>query len=442
MTKRSADAELDRLATDSVCDVVCLRCGCLCDDLVVEKSDGRVVGVQNVCEKARDWFLEGPPPEDEAVAAMVEGRAVDVEEALDAAASLLRRSCRPLLDGFVHLTCEGQGLAVDLAERTGAILVGSASREHGGMSDAEVAVGAVTATLGEIRNRADVVVAWGCDPATSHPRFLDRYALHASGRFVPGGRRDRTLIVLGDPSWPTSEQADYVISMQAGADFAVAWVLRAILCGIELESDVVASVTGAALDTWVELTTTLRRARYGAILFDGSACGKEVEPVTRSVLQLIGALNEETPFAYVPLGAGSNADGAAQVLGWKTGMGGCLDFCSGRPERRWDVRSAKAVLSRREVDSAVLFHCDPLGELEPGEWQWLGHVPTVVVSGGVNATSESATVSIRTAPVGRSARGTVFRSDGVALPLRPFLDSRNPSDEQILIGLLDRLRSP
>ena len=37
------------------------------------------------------------------------------------------------------------------------------------------AVGEVTCTLGEIRQRSDFIVLWGADPAATLPRFLERY---------------------------------------------------------------------------------------------------------------------------------------------------------------------------------------------------------------------------------------------------------------------------
>ena len=36
-------------------------------------------------------------------------------------------------------------------------------------------VGESTCTLGEVRNRADLVIVWGSDPVVTHPRHLERY---------------------------------------------------------------------------------------------------------------------------------------------------------------------------------------------------------------------------------------------------------------------------
>ena len=46
------------------------------------------------------------------------------------------------------------------------------------------------------RNRADLVIFWGSNPAESHPRHLTRYSTMPKGLFVPNGRKDRTVVVV------------------------------------------------------------------------------------------------------------------------------------------------------------------------------------------------------------------------------------------------------
>lgn len=447
--KRGRTATMTKDATKSTAppphaarveDVVCLRCGCLCDDLAMATDAGRIVEVKNACPAAREWFLAERGDEAPAPAAMVQGRPVPVHEAIEAAAALLADARRPLFDGFVHLTCEAQRVAVDVAERVGGLIVGTASAAQARAMDAWVAGGAVAATFGEVRNRADLVLIWNADPVRTHPRFLERFVLTPTSRFLPKGREDRTLIVLGDASSETAALADYVVESPPDRAFAVAWTLRGLLREAPLDPDAVARATGAPLETWSELAATLKRARYGAVLHDPAACGaREVEATTWGIAQLVDDLNDHTAFVDVVLGAGGNAAGAEQTLAWKSGACGCVDFASGRPTRRRDLSTARQAVARGEVDAAVFFHCDPLGEWSAEEWQGLGRVPTVVLASRASATRESASVYIRTAEVGRSAAGTVFRSDGVALPLRPIEPTDAPADAEVLLGLLERL---
>src|SRR3954466_6619013 len=77
-------------------DVTCTACGCLCDDLVVTSSGGRVVEVNNACALGLRWLLadhghEGFP------AATIDGHAAALGEALDRAAQILRGTKAPVV---------------------------------------------------------------------------------------------------------------------------------------------------------------------------------------------------------------------------------------------------------------------------------------------------------------------------------------------------------
>ena len=63
---------------------------------------------------------------------------------------------------------------MSLAEAVGAC-VDAASVEGGGAAILALqAVGEVTCTLGEIKNRADLIIVWRADPIESHPRLFSR----------------------------------------------------------------------------------------------------------------------------------------------------------------------------------------------------------------------------------------------------------------------------
>ncbi|MEP6688959.1 MAG: hypothetical protein ABJC36_11475, partial [Gemmatimonadales bacterium] len=42
--------------------VTCLGCGCACDDLVVEVTDGRITDIAPPCPLGRAWFGDGVVP--------------------------------------------------------------------------------------------------------------------------------------------------------------------------------------------------------------------------------------------------------------------------------------------------------------------------------------------------------------------------------------------
>ena len=87
------------------------------------------------------------------------------------------------------------GVVVAIADRIGAVLVLGRADEAMPRTLAVQRVGKVSASLGEVKNRADVVVFWGSDPVVTHPRHFERYSVDPPGRFVPRGRAERTLMV-------------------------------------------------------------------------------------------------------------------------------------------------------------------------------------------------------------------------------------------------------
>ena len=98
----------------------------------------------------------------------------------------------PLIWGLSRSSTGGQRAAVLLADRIGANVDTTASVCHGPSIMAIQQVGESTCSLGEVRNRADLVIFWGADPATSHPRHFERYSVDAQGLFVPRRRPSRS----------------------------------------------------------------------------------------------------------------------------------------------------------------------------------------------------------------------------------------------------------
>ena len=93
--------------------------------------------------------------------ARVDGQPVSVEEASDAAAAILKQARAPLVYGLGGTSCEAQRRAVAIADATGAVLDPAGGS---GAGLAYAAIGSSTATFGEIRDRAELVVVWRADP--------------------------------------------------------------------------------------------------------------------------------------------------------------------------------------------------------------------------------------------------------------------------------------
>src|SRR6266540_2585990 len=93
---------------------------------------------------------------------------------------------RPLIYLAADVSCETQREAVAIADRLRAALDSVAATAAAGVLAAQRR-GRAGATLGEIRQRADVIVFWGVDPGARYPRFTSRYAVDARGLETPDG---------------------------------------------------------------------------------------------------------------------------------------------------------------------------------------------------------------------------------------------------------------
>ncbi len=248
----------DRILTDVACTV----CGCVCDDLRVTVGGDRIVRAEGACSLAEPWLLgqgNHRPP-----VARIEGKVTSLDAALDHAAELLHQARSPLIYGLSRSNTEGQRAAVALADRLGATVDTTAARGHAPSILALQEAGESTCTLGEVKNRADLVVFWGSDPVVSHPRHLERYSLDATGLFCPNGRSDRFLVVVDVQPTATSARADLFLRVRPGEDFDLLWALRAMLRGVEPGESPVA---GVALTQMRELLTRMTACRVGVVFF-------------------------------------------------------------------------------------------------------------------------------------------------------------------------------
>ncbi len=143
------------------------------------------------CPRAETWFAARAPAP--APLARIDGAEAPLEAALDAAAAILEGARMPLIFGLGGTSCEAQREAVALADALGASIDTAGALLDGASRTTFPLLGASTATLGDVRDRAQVVVIWRADPASSHPRLLERLRVDAPGRtlIVVDAQRDR-----------------------------------------------------------------------------------------------------------------------------------------------------------------------------------------------------------------------------------------------------------
>ncbi len=396
-------------------DATCAGCGCACDDIEATIAEGRPARLTRTCALGDAWFAERAA--DRPPIARIEGRAVALDEAADAAAAILRRARAPLVYGLGQTSCEAQRRAVAIAEAAGAVLDPAGG---GAAGLAYQALGSSTATFGEIRDRAELVVAWRADPVTTHPRLPDRLRLES-----------RALVVVDDRRTATAEQADAFIELDAALDFDALWALRALVRALPLDRDRAGELPLAGLD---DLAERLLGARHAAVIY-----GAVDELGALALFSLVRDLSRDRHAVTLGLRADGNARGAEDVLAWQTGFPAAVSFARGHPRANPGELSAAPLLERGEVDAALVVASDALEHLPPAAADRLRELPMVVVDARATATSQAARVAFTTAADGVEMPGTVHRMDGVPVPLRALLAGERPGVEDVLAAIGGRL---
>ena len=186
-------------------DATCTFCGCVCDDmeLHVDVEEKRIVKAKKACVLGKAWFLEHTI--EDAPAAMIDGKEVSVDDAIEEAAQTLANAKFPITYGLSDTTCEAQKEAVAITDLIKGCIDTTTSVCHGPSGMAFQGVGESTMTLGEVKNRADLVIYWGGNPAESHPRHFGHVPASAIAlQESPVRAADRSTVTTVTLSLPIS----------------------------------------------------------------------------------------------------------------------------------------------------------------------------------------------------------------------------------------------
>lgn len=411
--------------------VACTRCACVCDDLQVTVQDERIVAAEQACHLARDWYLRQNVVS--RATAEHNGRPVELAAAIQIAAEMLGTARYPLIYGLSGSSTDGQRAAVSLADALGATIDSTASEGHAPSLMALQQSGESTCSLGEIRHRADLVIFWGADPETTHPRHLERYSAFPRGDQLPRGRADRTLIVIdheGQSPNLTSAQADFTYTLPSGTDFAALWTLRLLLLG---QTPTPGTETGLPLAVLEDLCQRMKDCRCGVIFFGyGIARQAQGHHTVEALLRLVIDLNAHTRFYARRLRMIGDVAGADNVLCWQTGYPFAVNLSRGYPRYSPGEFSAAEMLSRQEPDAAVLIGSDRIATFPESAQAHLQRIPTILLDAPAAEIAWTPTLRFSTATYGVHLPGTAYRMDDIPIPLRAILPTTLPSDGDIL----------
>ena len=408
-----------------ITDVTCVFDGCACDDIACEVVNNEIVAVYNACKVGTANFLPCKGAERFTTPLWRESKKdefqpISWDEALDKAADILINAKHPLLFGWSETGVEAIRAGVRLTELVGGTIDGQVTHCHGPSVQAIQEVGYATATLGEVKNRADMIVYWGCNPMNAHARHMSRYSTYVSGFFRRHGRQERKLIVVDPRKTDTAKLADQHIQIEMGTDYEAFQTLRAILRGAKIDKE---SVGGVPMDTWRQLAEDMKGASYGAIFFGlGLTHSSSKKNSVAAAIGLTQDLCNITKWQIMPLRGHYNVTGLNQVLSWMTGYPYGVNFARGFPRYNIGEFTAVDMLNRKEVDAMLSIAVDPGAHMPQQAVHRIAEIPLIACDIHPTPTTELANLIIPGTHDGIEAEASCYRMDSIPIHMRKVID--------------------
>ena len=419
-------------------DIVCPFCGCLCDDLEVTITDGHIESVKNACTISRSKFMNHH--ENRLASPTVKGKEETLENTVKRAVEILAGARRPLIYGLSSTECGAIGKAIEIAEYTGGVLDNTASVCHGPTILALQQVGESKATLGEVKNRADLVIFWGSNPTEAHLRHVVRYSVTPKGKYVPNGKKDRKIVVVDIRETRTARMADKFIKVDHNKDFELLLTLRALVRGEKITAE---EVAGVPMSTIEELAEDLKNAKFGVVFFGLGLTQSDGRHMNiDAAVGLVSELNRKTKFILTPMRGHYNVAGANSMTTWQTGYPYAVDFSTGYPRYNPGEFTAVDVLANGEADAALIIASDPGATFPVDAAKQLAKIPVITLDQKTTPTTMLSEVVIPVATAGIEAEGTAYRMDGVPLMLSKLLEPQEGvvSDHKVLDMILSGIK--
>lgn len=370
---------LKPLSDGASIQITCPFCGLLCDDLSLPLNSAGADFSGLECRRAAEGFSaaeQAPPPQP-----LIGGKAVDWEEALAAAADLLKHAKQPLISGLIG-DMQDQRAAVHLAEQCNGIIDhingDSIARSLRVYQDS----GWQITSLGEIRNRADLVILIGED--LSPPSRLREKVLSSEERL----HRDKPPQIIS---------LDSTRLEQIG-------LLRAVHGKRPMQHSI-------GKDTQA-LYAAIEQAQYPVFI----VCAlpeTHGDIALRDLVGLVRELNESGRAALLPLGGDQGETSAQLTCAWHNGFGLRTRFSDGLAHQDLDRHSAERLLQEQDCD--LLVWIASLSPQAPPD----SDIKTVIIGHPATAGREQAGVFLPIAIPAYHRAGFLHRNDGLHLmPLR------------------------
>lgn len=406
----------------------CTGCSLLCEDIEAAVKDGAMGHAKNLCRKGHGHFQAVLS---ERTKPLIESKKADIDQAIAAAADMLRNSKRPLLFGWSNCTMEAQAAGIKLAMKIGATVDDASCPGLAALMERILSGKIPSCTLDDVRNFADTTIFWGSDPSNSHPRHLSRFSYYPRGeKRQRSYEEERTCMVVDVRKSSTAHMcSNYDFRVAPGGDEQFMQAILSVLDGkIPKVGD---------KKKMIELASLLKKTEWGAV-FPGAGMLASLGDRMDAFEGMIAKLNEITTFRAILMVEQYNARGFCELLREKTGSVNCVSFEGGAAAHGPENSVAAAGASGR-FDAALVIGSDPLSSLPFGTARALARIPMIAIDPHRSLTTDASKVVIPSALSGLEAGGTAVRMDGVKVRFEPIIESKLPTDEQILTRIMEAI---
>jgi len=406
-------------------------CGIASDDLKIQVQGTQVKVLENGDAVTIAGFEQ--PLTD--IQPRVGGKAVALKEAVAAAAAYLRDAHLPLFGGFGTDVGDTRA-ALSLIDRCRGVF--DQMRAESGLRNLLVLAdsGWIATTLGELKNRVDVLLVFGSDIEASFPRFFERFVWTQETLFGQDASRREVIFLGREPSgkaaFAPAGGAPKVIPCAAEHLPAVAAALAALARGAYLQAEAVGGIPIGELQAVVD---RLKQASYSVVTWAaGQLDIPHADLTVQQLCQLVVTLNQQTRSAILPLGGQDGDRTASQVCAWQTGYPTRVSFARGYPEYDPYHNGTLRLLDSGEAD--VLVWVSSLSATPPPATS----VPTIVLGRSGMQFEREPEVFIPVGVPGIDHSGHMYRCDNVvAMPLYKLRDSGLPSAAEVLGAIEESL---
>ena len=375
----------------------CPACGLLCDDITPSN---------NTCAKSIAFFgqaLGENYPQ-------IKGKKASLQEAVSAAANILKNSQKPLFAGL-STDIAGFKAMENLAQKTGGTLAHMNSVSMQRNLKVLQSSGWQTTTLTEVKNRADLILCIGSDIVSHNPRFFERF-VDVEGMFV----KQREIVFLGEKMPHVKSDAPNAASLLACRADTLPSVLSALHALVLNKPLKATEIAGIKIEDLQALVDKLKAAKYCVFTWVAKDLDfPHAELAIEQITQIVAALNQNDSnhfgrAAGLPLGGSDGDTSANNIHTWRNGLTLNDDYAFGH-------------------DAVIWINSFSAEKLPPKS-----DVPTILLANANSVFTAPPDVFIPIATPGLDCDGSLFRVDGaVILPLKKARQNMLPTLAEICI---------